>query len=162
MRLEHIIANRIIPAAYDLLPAKMADRRATREMVAAGCQESAFTDRYQVLNGGGRGLANGLWQFEASGAVKGVLTHPATRSHAHNALAALAYKQRDARDVWVLLEHNDVLAAVFARLLLWSVPAPLPETEAAGWSQYLTAWRPGKPHPETWATSWRIANEIVL
>ena len=55
--------------------------------------------------------------------------------------------------VYDRLEHDDVLAAGFARLLLLTDPRPLPDvTDVDGaWAYYLRNWRPGKPHPETWA-----------
>jgi hypothetical protein len=54
--------------------------------------------------------------------------------------------------VYAALEHDDVLAAAFARLLLWTDPEPLPavgEVQRA-WALYLRTWRPGKPHRQTW------------
>jgi hypothetical protein len=57
------------------------------------------------------------------------------------------------------IEHNDVLAAVFARLLLWTVPGRLPgrAEPVRAWNQYLSAWNPGKPHEETWAPLFELA-----
>ena len=85
--------------------------------------------------------------------MRGVLLHKASKPHLANALSALAYPVTDDATVpYVAIEHNDVLAAVCARLLLWTLPAALPppsEPETA-WLQYVTAWRPGKPRRETW------------
>jgi len=160
--LLEIVAHRIVPAAYDLLPSKMASTAATRQLLATNWQESRAIHRAQIVNGGGRGPARGLWQFEAGGGVRGVLEHRASREHARQALHTLGYDvDLQPSEVWALLEHNDVLAAVFARLLLWTDPRALPESEPAGWSVYLRLWRPGKPHPETWAEAWRRAHEIV-
>ena len=57
-----------------------------------------------------------------------------------------------APSVYSRLELDDVLAAAFARLLLWTDPARLPRTgdADAAWALYLRTWRPGKPHRQTW------------
>jgi hypothetical protein len=54
--------------------------------------------------------------------------------------------------VYNSLAHDDVLAAAFARLLLWTDPQRLPSLGDAdgAWALYLRTWRPGKPHPQTW------------
>jgi len=49
----------------------------------------------------------------------------------------------------------------FARLLLWTLPSALPTTADEGWTQYLDAWRPGKPHPATWAGHWATADLAI-
>ena len=49
------------------------------------------------------------------------------------------------RAVWEAIEHDDVLAAGLARLLLYTDPARLPklgDVEGA-WQLYLRTWRPG-------------------
>lgn len=162
MNFIEIVAGRIIPAAYDLLPSRMADPRATRMLLATNWQESRCLHRYQIVRGGGRGPARGLWQFEAGGGVKGVLEHAGTKDYARHALAQLGYDfHADYQDVWASLEHNDVLAATFARLLLWTLPDELPTTAEAGWDQYLAAWRPGKPHHASWPTAWYTAHEAI-
>jgi hypothetical protein len=51
-----------------------------------------------------------------------------------------------------------VLAAIFARLLLFSDPAPLPADMGEAYALYRRTWRPGKPQrPEQWSNEWRIA-----
>ena len=47
------------------------------------------------------------------------------------------------------LEHDDVLAAAFGRLLLWTDPRAPPAVgdESGAWALYLRCWRPGKPRP---------------
>jgi hypothetical protein len=131
-----------------LLPAKMAGCRATTMLVAIGLQESGFLVRRQY----GNGPARGFWQFEAGGGVKGVMEHPNTTSYAAAVCAERGVPFERAK-VWAALETDDLLAVVFARLLLWSDPKPLPaitEPDAA-WNLYARTWRPGKPHPEKWA-----------
>ena len=92
-----------------------------------------------------------------------MLRHPSTSAHVKRALRAQCYVGMSdaARACHALVADNDVMAAVFARLLLWTLPDRLPtadEPERA-WSQYLAAWRPGKPHPKTWdayfAAAWQ-------
>lgn len=153
----------IIPAAYSLLPDTMQSRASTAMLLAIGLQESKFQHRTQV-----GGPAHGFWQFELAGGVTGVLRHPATAEHAQRALRALQYpKVTTPSSVYALLPDHDVLAAVFARLLLWTVPGRLPTKEqaAAGWRQYIDGWRPGTPHPETWnayfASAWHRVDDAA-
>lgn len=126
-----------------LLPDRMQSAAALRMLRAIAMQESRFKHRFQI-----NGPARGYWQFEKIGVI-GVITHPATKAHAEAVCAALNYPV----NVDVLYEaiaHNDVLAACFARLLLWQHPDPLPDDTEAAWQYYLRQWRPGKPHRETW------------
>lgn len=117
-------------------------------LLAIGLQESRFTHRRQVNNG----PAMGFWQFERGGGVRGVLRHPASKAKALALCAARSVEPAEGV-VWAALQADDVLAAGFARLLLLTDPAPLPEiSDAAGaWAYYERNWRPGKPHPQTWA-----------
>lgn len=144
-----------IEPALSLLPPHMDTKPARAMLIAIGSQESDFIYRAQV-----RGPALGWWQFEAFGGVAGVLRHRTTRHLAEAAIQRLTYIPV-IEYVHGAIEHNDVLAAVFARLLLWTVPEPLPGVTQAdeAWRQYLSAWRPGRPHPERWearyASAWR-------
>jgi hypothetical protein len=122
-------------------------------LIAIGHQESRFAARRQL-----GGPARGFWQFELGG-VNGVLSHVATKGPIGDALKALQYPHTPTPlGCHLALEHNDVLAATFARLLLWSLPGALPVQSEPdrGWAQYVGAWRPGKPRPETWSESWAI------
>lgn len=115
-------------------------------LVAIGLQESALRYRAQILAGGGRGPARGLWQFERGGGVLGVLRHISTRAAAieicrhHGVLP-------DSDAVWRRLETDDRLACAFARMLLWTDAQALPpardRSEEAAWQYYLRTWRPG-------------------
>lgn len=136
-----------IPAAFALLPPRMDSPDARVLLLAIGLQESKFAHRVQV-----RGPARGFWQFEQGGGVAGVFAHPRTGVYAGAVCQALA-EAPTVPDAYAALAHNDVLACALARLLLWTLPGPLPAvTDAEGaWTQYLAAWRPGKPHPATWA-----------
>lgn len=150
----------ILPAAYSLLPPKMHRPDATALVLAIGLQESRFEHRQQV-----NGPARGFWQFEKNGGVKGVMTHPQTALYAAKVLRDLRYAGAvgSPETVYAVLAHNDVLAAAFARLLLWTVPGRLPgpdETDRA-WDQYIAGWRPGKPHRETWDVLYREAWKLV-
>ena len=142
--------DEVLEEALALLPAKMDSVRARVLMLAIGLQESRFEHRRQI-----RGPAKSHFQFELGG-VRGVLTHEATKVH------AMRICRRRGVPVGVpgwmgaahrALEKDDILAACFARLNLWWDPAPLPAVDdaAASWALYLRTWRPGKPHPQTWA-----------
>lgn len=146
-----------IDEALLLLPAKMDSKQARVMMIAIGLQESRFEHRRQI-----GGPARGFWQFEKSGGVRGVLRHPATKLHALAVCNAVDIHARE-DDVYQGLEHDDVLAAAFARLLLFSDPKPLPEFGDAedAWVYYLRTWRPGKPYRHTWDALYAKALEMV-
>ena len=144
------VARAVLPAAYSLLPPQMASPQASALLLAIGLQESRFSARRQY----GNGPARGFWQFELGG-VEGVLEHPASRVSVAGVLSVLGYAGASSREVHLALEHNDVLAAALARLLLWTDPRLLPQAADAvgdGWELYRRTWRPGKPKPETWST----------
>lgn len=154
--LDKIRASAIAPALA-LLPARMNSPAAEVMLLAIGLQESRLTHRRQI-----GGPARGLWQFERGGGVRGVLLHPASREHAAKVCAARGVEPSEAA-VYNALEHDDVLAAAFARLLLWTDPLPLPAPGRAdaGWNLYLRTWRPGKPHEHTWGRLYAQAMEAV-
>jgi len=160
-----LILRYTLPAAYALLPPAMASREASALLLAIGLQESGFLTRRQRLGG----PARGFWQFERGGGVHGVLTHPAVAFHIEAACSALVYRTPSGireHELHAAIEHNDVLACVFARLLLWTLPDPLPGRDASGlgWAMYLSAWRPGRPHSDTWpahyAEAWARVDEF--
>lgn len=132
------------------------DSPAARAMLwAMGRQEGRMVYRRQI-----GGPARGLWHFEKGGGVKGVLTHPASKKLAADICEARGVKPT-AAEVYQALEKDDVLAAGFARLLLFTDPRPLPtpvaSSEQDAWSYYIRNWRPGKPHRHTWGKFWKEA-----
>lgn len=137
-----------IPAALSLLPPRMDSPEARALLLAIGLQESGFTCRIQVPHG----PAHGFWQFEKHGGVAGVLKHPHTAALIAPICDLFVYPATASACYGAIINH-DVLAACFARLLLWIDPRTLPTAgEAAkGWRIYLTQWRPGTPHPEAWS-----------
>lgn len=152
MDLQAITQEAINPALA-LLPAKMDTAAARVVLLAIGLQESRFIHRRQI-----GGPARGFWQFEQSGGVRGVLKHLSSEALARQVCAARGVEPT-APAVYAQLENDDVLAAAFARLLLWTDPKALPaigDAEAA-WALYLRTWRPGKPHPQTWLDLYRQA-----
>ena len=142
-----------VRAALRLLPDRMTSDEARVMLGAIALQESGLTTRQQY-----GGPAHGLWQFERGGGVKGVLKHHATREHAR-ALCAKCHVSPTEQAVYEALCRDDVLAAGFARLLLWTDPKALPALgdEAGAWGLYLRTWRPGKPRPAHWAGNYRQA-----
>ncbi len=141
------IQSVILPTALSLLPVKMDTPGARAMLVAIGLQESRFEHRHQI-----GGPARGWWQFEEGGGVAGVLRHHASRPLILPILGRLGYDETSHEYLHEAIEHNDILACIFARLLLWTLPNALPGSKepALGWEQYLSAWRPGRPHPDTW------------
>jgi len=147
----------ILPAAFSLLPTSMRGEKAEALVLAIGLQESKFLYRRQI-----GGPARGFWQFEETG-VRGVLRHALTDVEAAAALTQLCYRGPSLFSVHDAIGHNDVLACAFARLLLWTLPDALPNRDELdrAWTQYLAAWRPGKPHPETWKANYERAWALV-
>lgn len=153
------VAREVIEPAMLLLPERM-DSAAARVLMLAICgQEARWLHRRQI-----GGPAHGLWQFEKGGGVKGVLTHPASRD-----LAVAVCTERGlsngtlVQSAYDALPDDDVLAACFARLLLWTDPRALPKIGAKqeAWDYYLRNWRPGKPHAKTWSGVYDTACGIV-
>jgi len=153
----------VIDRGLARLPARMDSRAARVLMYAIGRQESRFTARDQLERGGRDivpGPAMGFWQFERGGGVRGVLTHVLTSGFARQACMHFGVDPSP-RAAWLALETNDVLAAIFARLLLCTDPArlpiPLESYEQDAWDYYVRNWRPGKPHRDAWGRFWREA-----
>lgn len=132
---------RMFPANYDSLKARLM-------LLTIGLQESRLTERKQI----GGGPARGLWQFERGGGVRGVFKHHSTEKRAVEICDALQVPAT-VEEVYQTLQYDDVLAAAFARMLLWTDPFPLPEPGEVeeAWVLYAERlWNPGKPHRHTW------------
>lgn len=153
----------VVPA-LSLLPPSMDSPAARAQIIAICLQESRLKHRRQI-----GGPARGFPQFERGtpetrGGITGVLMHPATRPYIRIVLAALDYDPAaPAGECYAAIEHNDILAAAFSRLLLWTLPQPLPDSAEPqeAWEQYLEAWRPGKPHLATWRVCFETAWDTV-
>lgn len=137
MTLSHIRAQVLSPA-FALLPARMESPQAEVMLLAIGLQESAFKARKQI-----GGPAKSFWQFEL-GTVRLVLKHAVVGDLAQRT-ASLCGIEADPLSVHNAIEHDDVLAACMARLLLFSDPFRLPSLGdcKAAWGLYLRVWRPG-------------------
>jgi hypothetical protein len=146
----------IVPALAELGDG-MDSPPARIQLLATSMQESGLKYRHQV-----GGPAHGLFQFERGGGVRGVLTHSASQRRAR-ALCELHGVAPTVAAVYGAIEHDDVLAAGFARLLLWTLPVALPAVgdEQEAWEQYIAAWRPGKPHRDRWAKVYPLAVQAV-
>lgn len=153
--LSHLTQRAILPA-FELLPERMGTKAATVFLLAIALQESGAKARRQAADG----PARGYWQFEHGGGVAGVLAHPSSAYYASAVCAALDYEANSVV-VYRAIEHNDILAAAFARLLLWTLPQPLAVYQGAALEQYLDTWRPGAPHPERWEANWNLATDHV-
>ncbi len=164
---DAVLATAINPALGWLsLRAVPADDTARLILLAITGQEADARFRRQH----GNGPARGLWQFERGGGVAGVLGHRASIGLA-GALCAWRGVLAGSTEVHAALEHDDVLAAGFARLLLWTDPKPLPADEEGAWALYLRTWRPGAYTRGSeaerarlrakWGEQWRLAREVV-
>lgn len=161
MNTAEYVSAVVYPGAMLLLPERMNTPEAKAQTLAHGFQESGFTARVQKNNG----PAHGLWQFEEGNertraGVTGVLLHPSTKPIVDQLLPTLLVKSWEVHDAII---YHDVLACVFARLLLWTHPKALPGhgQSKAAWSYYLDTWRPGYPRPETWDENYARAWAMV-
>lgn len=141
---------------FSLLPARMNTPRAQAMLMAIALQESDLKHRRQV-----KGPARSYFQFERAG-VRGVLHHGASSTYAEDVCRQLDVLPL-VDDVYQAIEFCDPLAVAFARLLLWTDPAPLPDQhhDREGWAIYLRTWRPGKPHPKRWPAAFGVAHDLV-
>lgn len=141
--------------SFKLLPMKMDSPFARVNQAAIGQQESGYLVRRQY----GNGPARGYWQFEEGGGVKGVMEHKSTAELARSVCHARGVPFVR-RTVWEALETDDVLAAAFCRLLMWTDSGKLPTNEDDGWAMYARTWRPGRPHPDKWPSSWKFGLSV--
>lgn len=156
---KDILVDAIDPAhaMLDRLSGVKSDDRSRVLSLAIAGQESAWAARIQ----GGGGPARSFWQFEGlGGGVGEVFQKTPTQLQAVCKELIIPF---DVATVFQAMAWNDALAATMARLLLWQDPAALPavgEVEA-GWQYYLRNWRPGAPHPESWAGRYGTAMGLV-
>lgn len=167
MTLSEIRAQAIKPALA-LLPARMSSLEAEVMLLAIGLQESRFQHRRQLVGSPPRptGPAKSFWQGEQGGGmVSGLLRYHDDRVRdLAVGLCAVRGVDPSSRAVWDAIEHDDVLAAGLARLLLWTDPGRLPRLgdADAAWQLYVRTWRPGKPHRSTWADLYERALAEVM
>ena len=152
-----IVVNAIRTALTEYLPDRMDTPAARLMMLAIQKQEDPEERRYQVVKRTfdttienivgpktAKGPARSLWQMEQGGGVKGVLHHPTTGRYLHDICQRFDVDPIP-QACWLAIEDNDVLAACFARLLLWSDALKLPSINDAqgAFALYLRTWRPG-------------------
>lgn len=157
-----LLLSAIVPALSELASGGIPDSPAARRfLIAIALQESNLSNRRQVGTGGAEnGPAVSWWQFEKGGGCRGVLTHRLAADHMRFICNAYNVGQTEG-ELWQAMQFQDIVAAAAARLLIYTLPHKLPETADEGWAQYLEAWRPGKPHAESWAANWAIAERLT-
>lgn len=134
---------------------------ARRFLIAIALQESGLKHRRQVVDGQEEaGPAVSWWQFERGGGCRGVLTHSAAAPLMRQVCGDFNVVPTE-YGLWEAMRYHDIVAAAAARLLIFTLPAKLPTSAEEGWKQYLSAWRPGRPHPETWAGHWEAAGQTI-
>lgn len=144
-------------AAFGIQPTPQAGRN----VLAIALQESGLRARRQIVDGGAEaGPAVSFWQGEKGGGMILTLSHRVTGA-AMKAICEAYNVKPDAGGLWEAMRYQDIVAAAAARLLIYTLPGKLAQTEKDGWDEYVVAWRPGRPHPEKWAECWRIASETV-
>lgn len=157
-----LLATAIDPALVDLAAGGIKDSRIARVLLLSiALQESGLAHRRQVGSDGIEdGPAVSFWQFEKGGGCRGVLRHRACAPHMRWICESYDVEPTE-KALWEAMRYQDIVAAAAARLLVFSLPGALPTTPEQGWTQYLSAWRPGKPHPQTWAGHWATAETTV-
>jgi hypothetical protein len=140
-----------------VLPESMRSNDARRFLLAICLQESALKYRRQI-----KGPARGFPMFEING-LRGVLTHRSSKELARSVLVNLELEgaDSDVAALHMIFEFNDALSIAFARLLIFTLPHKLPTNAAEAWKQYISAWRPGRPHESAWLGNWTVANAAV-
>jgi hypothetical protein len=156
-----LLKTAIVPALADLAGSGIKDSfEARRFLLAIALQESGLRHRRQVVGGTESGPASSFWQFERAGGCREVLTNRSTTNHMKRVCADYNVVPTDA-GLWEAMRYQDIVAATAARLLIYTLPSSLPVTADQGWQQYISAWRPGKPHPQTWAANWTAADSAA-
>ena len=164
---REILVKVIDPALAELAASGIRATDAARAMLyAAGLQESNLSARFQAMPAESvvhKGAGRGLWQMRPDD-VSRVLTDNSTRERSETS-ANKYVGSVNPHAVWETLEYDDVLAAIFARLMLWPDPAALPAptvaNEQAAWDYYVRCWRHSPPREQSWAANWRAAVENV-
>lgn len=138
------------------LDARLDTREANGLLLPIAGIESEWSSRRQL-----GGPARSFWQVEPNG-VLAVLQNINTQRLMIAAARALCVGI-DRASIYVAIEHNDFLACIVARLLLWADPAPLPAIgdQDGAWACYLRCWRPGKPRPQDWPEIYAAACEAL-
>ncbi|UXY51647.1 hypothetical protein [Pseudomonas tohonis] len=148
----------VIEPALALLPDEMNSPEAQLMLLAIALQESGLEKR-PLAEGG----PHSYWRSGSPDEmVHFVLRCPVTRDLAVTVCDARQVPPVDER-VRAALEHDDVLAAAFARLLLWTDPALLPRIDEvdAGHDLYMRTWRTPDPRPELWPEHHARAAQVV-
>lgn len=117
---------------------------AERLLLAIAIQESHLAARRQTP----RGPARSWWQIE-----------PPTALDVRARCGPVADFLDDVLAHYNSLEYCDAAACAVARGILWLDPEELPELGEVLLARdyYLRCWRPGKPRPLDWETSYREA-----
>lgn len=157
MEPKRLLKTAIIPALIELEPFDIKDSpEAQRFMLAIALQESGIKNRRQMNNG----PAASYWQWEKTGGCYGALNHK-TVGPMMRAVCDKYDIEATPLGLWTAMQYQDIVAACAARLLIYTLPNSLPQTADDGWAQYLRAWRPGKPRPDSWDVNWSIADAAV-
>lgn len=132
---------------HSLLPSIPASESGVALLLAIAGQESNWSDVAQA----GSGDALGPWQMQRNTCAD-ILTNRATDAKAIVVCATLKVTP-NASAVFDALLANSRLASAFARLDLWSDPAPLPVVgdKQGAWDYYDRVWKPGVARPEAWS-----------
>jgi len=147
-----------VDLALSLLPPRLTSDTARAMLVAVALQESDLRHRRQI---GGPAVSYLMWEPGSQSALPGLLRHRASSGMAAEFTAALDYADLTPEELRQACITDSVLCAGLGRLLIWTLPEPLPANVLEAYSQYIAAWRPGKPTKRRWPSRWRQAWETV-
>ncbi len=158
----NLLKTAIIPALQALESFGIKDTlEARRFLLAIALQETNLEHRRQVAASGNEtGPASSFWQFEQPGACVEVLSRSGIAKYMR-AMCEDFNVTPTPFGLWTAMQYHDIIAACAARLLVYTLPGALPTLPEEGWQQYTAAWRPGKPHRNTWDDCWQRADLTV-
>lgn len=125
------------------------------QLLATAIQESNLKARKQMP----RGPARSLFQIESPTAYSVLNKWKPARDFCE----ALLLSTGNLTDFSYMLKFSDAGACAIARGILRLDPRPLPKIgdQGGAWECYMRCWRPGKPRPEKWAATYKLAMESV-
>lgn len=153
-----VLGARIIEETFNewLIADRFVSVEARILLLAIGLQESEFKHRKQI-----GGPAHSFWQEEPNG-IRAVMHNEITKPYLQCVCAAMGI-EFNLDEIYHEVVHNDELACVVARLILYADPHKLPEVgdQDGAWACYLFNWRPGKPRPADWPNNYKAASEQI-
>lgn len=148
-----LFLQRAVDPGLALLPSYMTCDCSRVILMSIAGQETNWAARIQS----GGGPAHGYWQFQIEG-VNEVIEKQGPLAN-----AVLKTLDIPITEAYAAVQYNDLVACVFARLLLWNDPAALPAWGdlAGSFGYYNRNWRPGKPDQTRWGPAYSSSMNAI-